>query len=80
MDVLLRHTVLGGGIRRIQPSRLPYADELDSQVARKLVKIQDAPIDEDHIDESSALLARGQRPDASRALLVDWYDEVDQEV
>lgn len=80
MDIVIRHTVLGACIRRIKPDLLPYDDDVDPEVIRKLFKVQDAQVEVDQIDESSALIQGGERAGASQALIVDWYGETDEEV
>lgn len=80
MNVLLRHTILGEGIRLIDPYHLAYADERDPTIVKGLITLHDAQSDPTHADENSALLADGEDEFGSRTLLVDWYGADDAEV
>lgn len=80
MDVLLRHTVLGEGIRLIKPSYLAYADEQDHTLLKNLATVQEAQSNQDRADETTALLSHAEETYGSEALLVEWYDSDDSEV
>lgn len=80
MNVLLRHTVLGEGIRLISPSSLPYADEQDPSVTKNLATVRQAQSRHDQADETTALLSHAEDSYGSDALLVEWYDSDDLEV
>lgn len=80
MDILLRHTILGEGVRLLNPRLLPYAEELDPSIVKNLITLQDARHDPHHADENSALLADGEDHFGPKTLLVDWYDDDDSEV
>lgn len=80
MNVLFRHTILGEGIRLMNPHLLPYAEEVDPSILKNLITLQDAQSDPTHADENSALLADGEDHFGSGTLLVDWYDSDDSEV
>lgn len=80
MDVLVRYTMLGEGLRRIDSSLLRYAEENSPAVLKDLVTLQRAQSMPSHADENSALLAEGEDEYGSGTLLVDWYDENDPEV
>lgn len=82
MDVLIRHTLLGQLLRSLGSSRLKYSEEHDlAAVQKNLASVQDAPLDPDGVaDEHSALLANDEETNGSRALVVDWYGEEDEEV
>lgn len=80
MDILFRHTILGEGIRLLNPHLLPYAEELDPSVLKNLITLEDAQSDPAHADENSALLADGEDHFGSGTLLVDWYHSDDSEV
>lgn len=80
MNVLLRHTILGEGIRLVDPYRLAYADERDPTTLKRLITLHEARSDPNHADENSALLADGEDEFGSQTLLVDWYSADDAEV
>lgn len=80
MNVLLRHTILGEGIRLIDRYHLAYAEERDPAILKRLITLQDAQFDPSHADENSALLANGEDQFGSETLLVDWYSVDDAEV
>lgn len=80
MNVLLRHSILGEGIRLLNPHVLPYQEELNPSVLKTLHTLQAAQSDPAHADENSALLADGEHHFGSETLLVDWYEEDDPEV
>lgn len=80
MNVLLRHTILGEGIRLIDPYHLAYAEERDPSILKRLITLHDAQSDPTHGDENSALLANGEDHFGSQTLLVDWYSADDAEV
>lgn len=80
MDVLLRHTVVGEGIRLIDHSYLPYADEQDAGIVKNLATIRQAQSHDHREDETTALLSHAEETHGSEALLVEWYDSDDSEV
>lgn len=80
MNVLLRHTILGEAIRKIDPYHSAYADESDTTTLKCLTTLQDAQSNATHTDENSALLASGEDAFGSQTLLVDWYSVDDADV
>ena len=80
MNVLLRHTIFGEGIRLVDPYHLAYAEERDPAILKCLITLQDAQSDPTHANENSALLESGENHFGSETLLVDWYSANDAEV
>jgi len=77
MEVLFRHTLLGSTLRRLNPSHLPYAEECDPAVTKRLVTIQQADTNRIENDELSHLLSEDVN---GREVLVEWYGDDDVEV
>ena len=80
MDVLLRHTLLGEWLHYAGLSHPGHTEEHDPGLLKRLNTPQEAQVHSALPDEGTSLLARGEENHDSRALLVDWYSEDDDDV
>lgn len=80
MEVLLRHTILGDGLRSLGLNHLSYPEEHDSGVLKRFTTLQDAQSHEAPTGENTPLLSDRDHGYDSNTLLVDWYGDDDSEV